>query len=485
MAVKALQFIHAVARKLLAKPPKPSEGLTSIANRMQAEAKAGEIAETFRASGLTPDKWDDFIKSEKDVIKFLNIIESSKPVTKEVSKDLIKAPGKKADVLDLTGKKIDTTKPILGGKNVPETEAHIKAKIDAMNKKTVASIRQKKYEAAVKAEEAKAAADEDYIMKVFDPEDFAGGGIAGMLGEPTYADGGRTGFAGGKLAFDAARRLFLKLTGGAVAGTMAAKSGLFGLLKGGAKKAVIKDLTSVPIKDISGMPVWFKPLVNKVIKEGDDVTKKLATKEREIVHTKKLDEFDEVTVTQDLDTGNVRVEYHGSGNMGEAPIQLDYKAGEVIEPTISKTGKVTKGTTTKSEFSAVESEPEIVNWDGDIEWSGENVVNKVDDLLTDTTKLETYATGKNPTIKKLLKSEQKQKYVNKLHDDQMEQINFIENKHGPGMDYIDEGARVGDFDPKGYRNLDTKGMNLPDKTKKASGGRVSLSAGGLAGMLGE
>ena len=43
------------------------------------------------------------------------------------------------------------------------------------------------------------------------------------------------------------------------------------------------------------------------------------------------------------------------------------------------------------------------------------------------------------------------------------------------MDYIEEGARVGEFDPKGYRNYDTKGMNLPEK--KASGG--------VAGMLGE
>ena len=47
-----------------------------------------------------------------------------------------------------------------------------------------------RYEKAVKAEEAKAAADEDYIMKIFDPEDFAYGGIAGMLGERTgYAQG--------------------------------------------------------------------------------------------------------------------------------------------------------------------------------------------------------------------------------------------------------------------------------------------------------
>jgi len=181
----------------------------------------------------------------------------------------------------------------------------------------------------------------------------------------------------------------------------------------------------------------------------------MSTKERQIVHTKKLDEFDEVTVTQDLDTGNVRVEYHGSGNMGEAPIQLDYKAAEEI-PLKGKKGSVR----TKEEFSAVESEPRIANWDGDIEWDGENVVSKVDDLLTDTTKLETYATGKNPNIKKLLKSEQKQKYVNKLHDDQMEQINYIENK-------------TGHMAPESLMD-----EPLPDDYPFASGGRVPLAGGG-------
>jgi len=100
MGPKALQFIQAVARKLLAKPTKPSEGLTSIANRMQAEAKASEIAETFRASGLTPDKWDDFLKSEKDVTKYLNIIESTEKqaleaATKKSSKDILKTTKKK------------------------------------------------------------------------------------------------------------------------------------------------------------------------------------------------------------------------------------------------------------------------------------------------------------------------------------------------------------------------------------------------------
>ena len=296
---------------------------------------------------------------------------------------------------------------------------------------------------------------------------------------PAYllAGGGRAGFKEGK-GPKMSRRGFMKLAAGLATIPIIGK--YFKWAKPLAKTAKVADLTSVPIGNAPGMPSWFKPLVNKVIKEGDDVTKKLATKEREIVHTKKLDEFDEVTVYQDLNNGNVRVEYHGSGNMGEAPIQLDYKAGEMLEGPIKK-GQPSK---TKSEFSAVESEPEIVNWDGDIEWTGENVVNKVDDLLTDTAKLETYATGKNPTIKKLLKSEQKQKYINNLHDDQMEQVNYIENKHGMSADdYIDEGARVGDFDPKGYRDLDTRGMNLPSKIKKASGGRVPLFGGGAAKKL--
>ena len=66
-------------------------------------------------------------------------------------------------------------------------------------------------------------------------------------------------------------------------------------------------------------------------------------------------------------------------------VQLEYKAPEVLEPNLT-TGK--SGGKTKEEFYAAESEPEIVNWDGDIEMSGINEVNKVDDLITDTSKLQ-------------------------------------------------------------------------------------------------
>ena len=185
MAIKALQFIHAVARKQAAK--QSGKGITSIVNRIQAEAKAGEIAETFRLSGIPLEKLDDFIKSEKDVLKYLNIIESSKPVTKEVSKDLIKAPRKKGEVFDLTGKKIDTSKPILGGKNVSETEAEIAARLTKQNKEAIERLRNKE-----------GPIDWDEVDKI-DPEDFADGGVAGMLGE-------RVGYQEGKSAKDIRRQ---------------------------------------------------------------------------------------------------------------------------------------------------------------------------------------------------------------------------------------------------------------------------------------
>jgi hypothetical protein len=283
------------------------------------------------------------------------------------------------------------------------------------------------------------------------------------------------------------RRGFLKLLAGLGAAGAAFKTGLMSLTKGGVKP-IVKELISVPIGNPQGMPVWFKPLVNKIIKEGDDVTKKFGTVDRELVHTKKLDKFEEVTVYQDLSTGNVRLEYgpHLTDDTGKVirasnepnVVHLEYKAPEVIEPNPT-TGK--GGGKTKDEFYAAESEPEIVNWDGDIEMSGINEVNTVDDLIADTSKLQKYATDNKLTIKELSDSMKKQKYKNKLDSDPMEQVNYIENKQGmDAMDYIDEGARVGDFDSKGYRNYDTKGMNLYDgikKIEKAEGGRIGYAGG--------
>ena len=239
-----------------------------------------------------------------------------------------------------------------------------------------------------------------------------------MLGEPTYADDNhRVPLGGGKFVFDAARRKFLQMMGVGAAGVGAAKSGLFGLLKGGGKKQIVESLTQVPIKaGVDGMPVWFKPLVNRVIKEGDDVSKRFATQERQIVHKTELpDSKTDVIVTQDLNTGNVSVELgmtkHGfaDGKFGQ-PVRLEYKAGEVIEPTIKK-GKEIKGTKTKDEFWVEEAEftgghPENVKFE-------ESSFNKFGKHESNFDEVEAFAKGK---IKKTRKISSLQKEGEDLAD---------------------------------------------------------------------
>ena len=55
------------------------------------------------------------------------------------------------------------------------------------------------------------------------------------------------------------------------------------------------------------MPVWFKPLVNKVLKEGEDVSGKLSTMDRVNLFMQQNFQVlkQKLFVTQDLNTGNV------------------------------------------------------------------------------------------------------------------------------------------------------------------------------------
>jgi len=297
------------------------------------------------------------------------------------------------------------------------------------------------------------------------------------INQPIFESGGRVGLKKGKTPpFSLSRRGFLKWFAGITGATVAAGTGLikFGKVTG-TGKTVIRAGDHI-IQGTEGMPSWFIPLVNRIVKEGDNVTKKLSTIEREIVHTKKIGKGEEVTVYQDMNTGNVRIEYgppvlNKQGKVIRASndletVHLEYKAPEVIEE-----GKHA-GKKTKSEFSAAESEPRVVNWEGDIEWEHLRDVNKVDDLVTDTSRLKEFGTKKKLTIKDKVKSKKKQKYQKKLQEDPTEQLEYIEKKEGMTIDdLIDEEARiVGEIG-----NPDTKGMNLLDKTKKtkkASGGLI-------------
>ena len=231
----------------------------------------------------------------------------------------------------------------------------------------------------------------------------AGGGLAGMLGEPTYTDENhRVPYKDGT-KFDPKRRTVLKGIGALA--TLPIIGKYFKWAKPLAKTS--KTLTSVPIGSAEGMPAWFKPLVNKVIKEGTNVSSKASTLERQIVHKTELpNSKTDVYVTQDLNTGNVWVDIgaskHGfaDGKFGQ-PVRLEYKAAEEIEPILAKhmDPKNPKGEwlpnksqKTKEEFTVEEAEftgghPENIKFE-------ETSINKFGKHESDFSEVEAFAKGK-------------------------------------------------------------------------------------------
>ena len=81
----------------------------------------------------------------------------------------------------------------------------------------------------------------------------------------------------------------------------------------GEKAAPIID--AVKTEAVKGKPEWFDALVNKVIRMGEDVTDRFATKDREIVNQIDIADGETVRVYRDVDEGAIRVEYESPDNM--------------------------------------------------------------------------------------------------------------------------------------------------------------------------
>ena len=167
------------AKRLLTNKVRPSileEGIMTIPNNKRVQLMAENLYKDFKKAGVP----DNILKTENDIKVFHHKIAEMN--NENVANRLgtfedIFAPKKSAEVFDLKGKKIKNPDNIMGGEEIIETEAQILKRLNKENKESLSNIR---YEAASKAEEAKAAADEDYIMKIFDPEDFSKGGRAGL-----------------------------------------------------------------------------------------------------------------------------------------------------------------------------------------------------------------------------------------------------------------------------------------------------------------
>jgi len=442
-----IAFLRKLLMKQAVKGSGQASGIMSIGGdvRKIADKKVQSYVMSAQKQGVDLDKMTD------QEIKYIVELNKPKPV-KAISADspegklftqgmmdmLEKASGKNVIQTDFGGGITDS---------VTETITKIKTMepMDAMKEANKVLKGEGRYKSLSKADRKKIVDDESVTDHIFErniideTEDFAHGGRTGtglnyLLGEDD--ENVRVPFGAG--GFNKARRMFLQAMGAGAAGVGAAKSGLFGLLKSG-KPTIVKDLAQVPIKNIKGMPDWYIPLVNKIIKEGTEVG---GEAERIIVHKTKLpNSKTDVYVTQDLNTGDVVVDV-GIGKHGWAdgvhgqPARLEYKASEVIEPDITKTGKIkSKGTKTKEEFWVEEAEftgghPENIKFE-------ESSFEKFGEHGSNFDEVEKFATGKvkKKNVKESLKAE--------------------------------------------------RSHWVPEGDDMASGGRVSLSYGGLAGMLGE
>jgi hypothetical protein len=242
----------------------------------------------------------------------------------------------------------------------------------------------------------------------------------GKTARELNADGGRIGFKDGMT-----RRTFLKILGGVVSIPIIGK--FFKPVKVG---KTVKKLPVIQTEDVAGKPEWFDQLVNKVILEGDEVTKNFATKDREIVHMKKLNDKDNVVVYQDLDEGAVRVEYNSADNMMEEPVDLLYKKPK---PDEGNPRPVAEFEVTESGFVGRADGPD--DYFIDAEPVGGT---KIKDLDSDVSALKEYATGQKPTMKEILQKMKRKEKVKKLNEGDLDaQSDYITARQGDYYDYDD------------------------------------------------
>ena len=335
---------------------------------MEAEAKASEIASALVDAGLDFNKMDDFIRSEADVAKYLNILEAAKrermrpipadsPEGRQITEQLF---GKRGEVVDMTGKKIDTRKGIMGGKSINDlmqsgdvTKGTVTKKskkvtdremfkaanerltsdvdsiikniksmepITAMKEANSVIARKGKYKNLTPEESKKILQDtEDHIFERDIPEE-------------DFAKGGRAGFMAGGMG----RRGFLKLLGGVGAGIAGLKSGLVNIMGKGAGKEVAKEVVQ---KSTNTPPPYFFKLAEKIKMMGDDAT---ATTDRTIAKTlKSKDGKSTYVLEEDVSTGDTiikKINKEGDEMMTDVEI-MELKKGEVV---MGKDGKPVK-----------------------------------------------------------------------------------------------------------------------------------------------
>ena len=274
--------------------------------------------------------------------------------------------------------------------------------------------------------------------------------------------GGRVGLKDGP---DMNRRNFLKIMGGLASIPIVGK--FFKIGKVG------KTVSKVPViktADVAGKPEWFDALVNKVILEGDDVTSKFATAERQTVHSKTLDDGSVVRVTQDTDQGAVRVEYDSDANVFEDTVQMEYKKPL---PDEGDPNPAPEFTTAESGPVGRQTGPD--DYDIDVDEVGGT---SIKDLDSDVSALKKYATGKL-NMKEIVDSINRKKKAQKITEGGDEMIDAVTKRQGDYDPYA-TGGRAG-FKVGSGKKIIQK-LTKPKRTLKSieETGTINMSDEGIA-----
>ena len=187
------------------------------------------------------------------------------------------------------------------------------------------------------------------------------------------------------------RRTLLKIMGG-----IAALPALGKAIKGAGIKAT--KVAGKVLPKVQGMPEWFSPLVNKIMKEGVDISPAVKRVE-DMTTVKKLEIPSEtgkpeiITLTENKVTGNITIESN-YGGIGDTPFELNYRPPK--SDINIETGKEIKS---PGDFSVIENRPRPTREPGDFEFDYDNF--DIDSAYSDVERLEKIATGKIKDVKKI------------------------------------------------------------------------------------
>ena len=218
-------------------------------------------------------------------------------------------------------------------------------------------------------------------------------------------------------------------------------------------KAAAKGIART-LSKVEGMPEWFNPLVNKIWKNGKNISPEVKRLE-DTVHVRTLKDGDTVfTLTEHPLEGEIRVEIKSPRNPHGEPVELQYKKPKKdFDPDTGKT------INEPGEFQVVESEPRWTNRDDPVLELGERVTS-VDKAAGDIEAAERAVTGK-------IKNREKIKERRRIKD-QMENnpTDYIDQEYGPEPGFYQQFKSYGDFARGGIAGY-------------SSGGRVKYESGGI------